>query len=148
MNPMEDDDSENDSDFVPDEEVLNEETSGSKRKADGGAIVGMNKRRQQQATSIWEELQAEDRSYIQSMMEKSLDYSLTTLERPSKRMRKRAEKFFKTLGRRTASAQTSIRKEKDAVSEDLREKSRKAVEGLIKKTKVEEKRKFAGQEIM
>lgn len=148
-----DDDSENDSDYVPEEDVVEESSNHKRRKGESGEIVGINSRRLRQATSLWEEIQNEDKEYVKDVMLKAVNNSLTYLERPSKKTQRRARNFmnrnFRAIRpKRSIDNSISLNNNDGTNSNsDLRAKVMQAVSGLTRKTTVTEKRKFAGQEI-
>ncbi len=143
-----DEDSESDSDYVPEGSDV-EENAVKRRKGDSGEIIGMNSYRRRKAVSVWEELQSQDQEYIKMIMARAVDNSLTVLERPSSRMRRRAKNFMENMIKIYGNNQTlkSVRSMDTNIPSTVRSKALEAVVGLTRKTKVEEKRKFAGQEI-
>jgi hypothetical protein len=152
MNYM-DDDSENDSDYVPEDDVAEVVRDNKRRKGDSGEIIGMNSRRQRQVANLWDEIQNEDKEYIKGIMSKAMNNSLTSLEKPSKRMRRRAQIFMNRnflLKSKKEQKLDEIMESESNRKEDiaLRTKLMQTVAGLARKTTVTERRKFAGQEIM
>jgi len=143
---LQDDDSENDSDYAPDADVAQEMAD----EAEGEKIVPMSRAGKRKAAELWEEMQAEDRRGVEVVMKRSLSYS--TAPAPTRRkVRQRNESILAGIfGKKAAKllARTEEAESEAGVgAEDIKERVLASVKRVQKKTKVTEIRKFAGQEI-
>lgn len=149
---MDSDDSENDSDYAPeDPEVIQElEKENEKLK-----ISDISHRRKRKAETWWDEMQADDRKYITDIMSSAIHSEVITLERPVKRFRRSVKQFmgwYKGLSVANLLVETSEEKYKSAAdkftSDELKQKALESARRVLKKTKVLESRRFAGKEVL
>jgi hypothetical protein len=140
-----DDDSENDSDYVP---GADEEKSVS--DVDTAQVLKpMSKVSRKRVESIWLEMQEEDRKSVEKVMMRSINY-LANRAPQSAKIREANEVilsgiFGKRVGKRLASFQLAPQEEYDA--KDIKKRALESVQQVRKKQKVTETRRFAGQEI-
>lgn len=143
---LDDDDSENDSDYVPgaEEEKDMEEDVGGERK-----LVSMSKAAQRRVNALWLEMQEEDRKSTEAVMMKSINYEAN--RKPLSEQKRLANEiilssiFGKRVGKRLASFQATP---EDVYSkEDIKKRALESVQNVAKRRKITETRKFAGKEI-
>jgi hypothetical protein len=149
MDVMDDDDSENDSDYLPEEE-LNRKKGGQEEDEEvnvgKSALPEISVRRKRKAQELWEEIQKDDADYLQFSLGKALRCDLSMLEIPLMKEKRKMRVFIRKLEKRpTHKLQL---KEDNSSSEAIKKEALEIVSQIKKKTKVEEKKKFAGKEIM
>ena len=139
-----DDDSENDSDYVPgadgDDEI--EDTNEDNNKT----ITDISFSRKRKAKELWEELQQEDRATI----DKALRKAVHVVKPPSAKKADANQKLLANIFGSTVAKSISSKvttKESKANSEDIKKRIRESVENIQKKTTITETRKFAGESI-
>lgn len=159
---MYDDDSENDSDYVPenDKDADDDSTSGkAKGKSVKDAILSNHRKRKIDA--VWEELQAEERTYIEERRKMDINLHFDQgipLEIPVRKRRKYQIAAFlrevfgdKSSIKIPASQRPLISPKMDTLTfeeaEALKIAAANSVAKLQRKQIVLETRKFAGQEI-
>jgi hypothetical protein len=149
------DDSENDSDYVPEEEVDGKKVSS---KGEAVALDIASGKRKRKVQAIWDEIQVQDQTFITSKLQASnLQYSDPLFERPSKKMRLRIRRFFRLLqtGTKGGLGPDIYRKTQNQIShEDASSKSinikktlMSSLQNVKRKTVVTESRKFAGEAV-
>eukprot|EP01031_Cornospumella_fuschlensis_P032289 gene32289-39049_t len=141
-----DDDSENDSDYVPGEEGEEEEQKGAKDINDDIA----SSKRKRKVNAIWEEIKAQDHKYIEEKLRAIVDEESDVLcEQPPKKMRIRIVKFFKTFFRSSSngSAKKALKITRSSKA-SIKDRLVAALPSLQRKTVVTEARKFAGEAIL
>ena len=168
-----DDDSDNDSDYRPEED---ETRSVGDDGADNGGkkIEEIGFRRKRKANELYDEMLAQDKAYVEARVANSLlkkaKPSILSLEIPVSREKKRLNAFLrnylgikpKSRATRSSSSRLVI-DEKDDLEElteagqeaegeegkdsNIRQAALNAIAHVKKKTLVEETRKFAGKEI-
>jgi uncharacterized protein with NRDE domain len=149
------DDSENDSDFVPEEEV----EKGPKQKESINLDIASNKRKRK-VNTIWDEIRKEDNEYVASKLNDSLIQLGNQLyEQPPKRIRLKIKKYFqKLVASNQENGEDEHIKESDQILKstahnkeemylDIRKRLQESVQKVKRKTVVVESRKFAGEEI-
>ena len=140
-----DDDSENDSDYMPGAEEEKDEEEQESEKL----LTGLTKSSRRRVDAIWQEMQEEDRRSVETIMMKSINY-LTNRAAQSAEVRQVNEVilssiFGKRVGKRLASYQATPEDEYNP--EDIKKRALASVQKVQKKQKITEIRKFAGQEI-
>lgn len=151
-----DDDSENDSDFVPEPE--DDESDGGRKKKSNLSIQDqiLSKKRKRKVDAIWDELQEEERSYLETR--RALDVAnfqgQALMEIPCRKRSKRQIAAFmqEVFGSADlfggAAAGARSLNVADALTADaLKEAAQACVKGLKKTVVVQETRRFAGQEV-
>lgn len=173
MNLM-DDDSENDSDYVPEEDpdfVPNEV------EEKGEEIKSITFGRKKKAQELWDELQREDQQYMKSHLSKSISFnsSYFSVEVPTNKIVRKLKSYFglkKTKQKKGSAAPSSSSSSKKRPREEeestgnpveqsiegdgsnkaneteIRQRAMEAISQIKKKSKVEEVRRFAGQSIV
>lgn len=173
MNLM-DDDSENDSDYVPEEDpdfVPNEV------EEKGEEIKSITFGRKKKAQELWDELQREDQQYMKSHLSKSISFnsSYFSVEVPTNKIVRKLKSYFglkKTKPKKGSAAPSSSSSSKKRPREEeestgnpveqsiegdgsnkaneteIRQRAMEAISQIKKKSKVEEVRRFAGQSIV
>ena len=145
------DDSENDSDYVPEDDVVEEVEKTTKKKSIAGGEL--NPRKKRQIDELWQEMQEEDKKYISDNVAKtSMLVNPAVLERPTKRLKKRADRFLNNFLKQVSSASSSSQHHgktdsQHEASVDVKNLVAEAVAKVSKKTTVTEVRKFAGSTI-
>jgi hypothetical protein len=149
---MESSDSENDSDYVPEDPEVIQELEKEKEKL---KISDISHRRKRKAETWWDEMQADDRKYITDIMSNAIHSQIITLERPVKRFRRSVKNFiswYKGFSVANLLAETNEEKYKSAAEksaeEELKQRALESARRVLKKTKVLESRKFAGKEVL
>lgn len=140
-----DDDSENDSDYVPGAE----EEKSIEGKEETQLLKPLSKSSRKRVEAIWLEMQEEDRKSVEAVMLKSINY-LANRAPLSVEVRHANEVilaniFGKRVGKRLASFQSVPDEELGA--QDIKKRALESVQQVRKRQKVTETRKFAGQEI-
>ena len=140
-----DDDSENDSDYMPGAEEEKDEEEQESEKV----LTGLTKSSRRRVDAIWQEMQEEDRRSVEAIMIKSINY-LANRAAQSAEVRQANEVilsniFGKRVGKRLASYQATPEDEYNP--EDIKKRALASVQKVQKKQKITEIRKFAGQEI-
>ncbi len=155
MNLM-DDDSENDSDFVPDPDE-DDESLGDKRNRKGHTIQDqiLSKKRKRKVDTIWEELQEEERTYLETR--RALDIAQFQghylMEIPCrKRSKLQIAAFMHEVFGTSNLVEAGFTGKGVTVADAtdaavLREAAEACVRHLKKKVVVQETRRFAGQDI-
>lgn len=141
-----DDDSENDSDYVPGEEGGEEEDRGVQ---DINEDIASSKRKRK-VNAIWKEIKVEDQKYVEEKLKAIADEVDNVLvEQPPKKMRTRIAKYFKTFFRASAKgASTPSFRATRASTSSIKDRLLAALPNLKRKTVVTESRKFAGEAIL
>ncbi|RYZ89305.1 MAG: hypothetical protein EOP04_07170 [Proteobacteria bacterium] len=142
-----DDDSENDSDYVPGEDGGEEEERGTKK--DISEDIASSKRTRK-VNTIWEEIKAEDYKYVEEKLKAIADEGNDVLvEQPPKKMRIKIVKFFKTFFKASSTgAGSQSFKATRASKPNIKDRLLAALPNLKRKTVVTESRKFAGEAIL
>lgn len=143
---VDDDDSENDSDYVPgaEEEKDFEEEEGGERR-----LVGLSKAAKRRVNALWLEMVEEDRKNTEAVMMKSINYEAN--RKPQSEQKRVANEiilssiFGKQIGKRLAAFQATP--EDEYCKEDIKKRALESVQKVAKRRKITETRKFAGQEI-
>ena len=140
-----DDDSENDSDYMPGAEEEKDEEEQESEKV----LTGLTKSSRRRVDAIWQEMQEEDRRSVEAIMIKSINY-LANRAAQSAEVRQANEVILssilgKRVGKRLASYQATPEDEYNP--EDIKKRALASVQKVQKKQKITEIRKFAGQEI-
>jgi hypothetical protein len=141
-----DDDSENDSDYAPEEDS---EKGANDVDVNAKELTGLSKSSKRKVDAIWLEMQEEDRISTETVMKRSLNYIMNHGPVDS-RTRKNNEIiltniFGRRVGKRLASYQATPEDVYDA--EEIKKRALESVQNVKKKRKIIETRKFAGQEI-
>jgi len=144
-------DSESDSDYVPEDNAEIDDKDNGKQMS---SLVDISFGRKRKADSAWEEMIADDRKFISEIMANAIHNQIIPLERPAKRFRRSIKSFkawFKGFTYGNVSMESEAAKYKsaaDKIEEDnLKQKALESARKVLRKTKVVETRKFAGQEI-
>lgn len=167
------DDSENDSDYVPEEEegVKKEVTQKESIVSD----ITSNKRKRK-VNAIWDELRSEDNNYVQTKVNDSaIHFTSQLFEQPPKQLRRKIKRFFKQWngGSSGSGSSNSVssghvssqqvglgqqqqqnKKEEQEGDEteitaqsELKKKLIESLERVKRKTVIVESRKFAGEAV-
>lgn len=150
-----DDDSDNDSDYVPGQDGEDDEDQHAGDEKEIG-IVSISRKRKSQ--SLWEELEKEEKQFVKTKIESSVGYIANKKAKANSKFSADNLAVLETVfGRREAakmsggdSSQNSNKKSKKSKNKnsvDVRKLAMETVKNLVKKTTVTEVRKFAGQEI-
>jgi hypothetical protein len=140
-----DDDSDNDSDYVPgvdDEKSVDE---GVEKEV----LKPLSKSSRKRVDAIWIEMQEEDRKSVEAVMVRSVNY-LANRVAHSLEAREEIEAilssiFGRRVGKRLAALQPVPEEQHDV--HNIRKRALESVQQVQKRQKVTETRKFAGQEI-
>lgn len=140
-----DDDSENDSDYVPEEDVNHNEEDGAVVHS---TIPEISHRRKRKAQELFDELLKEDTEYVHKVLGHAILPKSMMYEAPMKRTRRKIIKFLKKSEGSAEKIPFALPEEEEKSKEELKKEALEIVTQVKKKTKVEEKRRFAGQEIV
>ena len=148
-----DDDSSQDSDYVPDDEIPKKRSKHSAEDGEGVVDHILTEKRKRKVAELWDQMQQDDRDYVVSVMDRSVRKFMepVIMEIPLKRRRQYDELFLSIIGsKRAASTVSSGQAAAHASQSDaeLRQKVLDSIQKVQRKTVVQETRKFAGQEVM
>lgn len=139
-----DDDSDNDSDYVP-----GAEEEKSVEGTEEQILKPLSKSSRKKVEAIWQEMQEEDRKSVEAVMMKSLNYLANRAPRSSEVRRANevilSTIFGKKIGKRLASIQAVPEEEYN--HQNIKKRALESVQQVQKRQKITETRKFAGQEI-
>jgi hypothetical protein len=149
-------DSEEDSDYVPEEDPNFEPTTNVKE--DKSTLVEIGFRRKRKAAELFDDLQKEDEAFIKSIISKSipLHQQYYSLEYPINKTKRKLRRFFRVTSHQRKSLNKSPPVNSDTNnifgsdkvdSEEIKRKAKEIISQIKKKTKVEEVKKFAGKEV-
>lgn len=141
-----DDDSENDSDYVPGAE----DEKSIEGQEEAQVLKPLSKSSRKRVDAIWQQMQEEDRKSVEAVMMKSINY-LANRSPLSQEVRQANEVilagiFGKRVGKRLASVQAAP-EEEGLSAQEIKKRALESVQQVRKRQKVTETRKFAGQEI-
>ena len=148
------DDSENDSDYVPEDDGVEAEVATASKKKT--IATDVNPRKKRLIDELFLEMQEEDKKFISDNVTKtSMLINPVVLERPTKRLKKRADRYlskFLQQSRSNTSAESDLVLNKVVTQAnvggiDMKKLAAAAAAKVAKKTVVTEVRKFAGSEI-
>jgi hypothetical protein len=155
MNLM-DDDSDNDSDFVPEPEDDEISITGKRKNANLSIQEQiLSKKRKRKVDSIWDELQEEERQYLESR--RSLDATNfqehVVMEIPCRKRTKRQismlmHEVFGSTNLRDALPENRLKEGNVVNSEALKQAAKDFVSNMQKSVVVQETRRFAGQDVV
>lgn len=155
MNLM-DDDSDNDSDFVPEPEDDEISITGKRKNANLSIQEQiLSKKRKRKVDSIWDELQEEERQYLESR--RSLDATNfqehVVMEIPCRKRTKRQismlmYEVFGSTNLRDALPENRLKEGNVVNAEALKQAAKEFVSNMQKSVVVQETRRFAGQDVV
>lgn len=149
-----DDDSAEDSDYVPEDDMPKKKAKKSEDDEDNFVNKIVSDKRKRKVNAIWDEMQQNDREYVSLIMENSIrKYSEpVVMEIPLKRRRYQYEELLlELMGKRGRNHVKEYAKEvvdNDGMEAELRERALQSIQKVQRKTVVQETRKFAGQEVV
>jgi hypothetical protein len=148
------DDSENDSDYVPGNSD-NEEPELEERVTDNPASEIADRVRKRKVDAMWDEMVREDKKHCSEKLEKSINKSKSSqVQRKGARAANSlilASIFGKTVATSLCRDNETSALNREIVerpSKILKAKALKIAEGVLKKTKVVEVKRFAGEDVM
>ena len=138
-----DDDSDNDSDYVPGADDEEEEVDNNENDK---TITDIPFSRKRKANELWEELQLEDKQTLEKALAKAVHAPKpeNVAKKSTANQKILASIFGKSVAKSIAS--NAVAKE-GASSEDIKKRLKASVESIQRKTTVTETRKFAGESI-
>eukprot|EP01039_Chlorochromonas_danica_P008624 gene8624-9503_t len=144
------DDSENDSDYVPEEEggVKKEVTQKESIVSD----ITTNKRKRK-VNAIWDELRSEDDNYVHTKVNDStMHFTSQLYEQPPKQLRRKIKRFFKQWSGSNSNGRNQLVVGQEDETEitaqsELKKKLMESLQRVKRKTVIVESRKFAGEAV-
>lgn len=142
--------SENDSDYNPvndntdDIQEINSENKLEKK------LTNLSKTSKRNVEIIWNVMQEEDKLYIEMKMKRSINYIKHNYEINNDTRIKNEIILSNIFGKKVAKKLSSfhiIPREETINTVDIRKRALESVDKIVKKRKITETRKFAGQEI-
>lgn len=143
-------DSDDDSDYVPEEDTNQKELIEDNKENE---LEFISTRRKRVAEELFDQMNEEDQASIKEKMSSSylnLCPCPIPLERPTKRFRRELKEFFKeykSFNNKNAFSNPYHIKTIEQNGEDIRSKIKENLDKIVKKTVIIETRKFAGESV-